>query len=374
MSIYSVQTEHCHLMNFIEYMGKQKTHQASFAGRVLKWYHSHGRKDLPWQQDRTAYRVWVSEIMLQQTQVETVIPYFEKFMQRFPDLNTLADATEDEVLHHWSGLGYYARARNLLKTAKILCDQYAASFPHDVEQVNTLPGIGRSTAAAILAQAHGFRHAILDGNVKRVLTRFHAVEGWPGQNKVQAFLWQLAEQHTPDADLVDYTQGIMDLGATVCTRSRPHCDRCPLVDDCKAFHTLRTEELPHSKPKKSMPVKSARMLVLLNQESQVMLEKRPPTGIWGGLWSLPEMDLDGDISEYCHGQWQFEVISIEDKASFRHTFSHFHLDITPCHVKLKNPDQCVMEDERIVWYNTSQPDRLGLAAPIKTILKNLNEV
>ena len=264
-------------------MSKHNQHTASFAHRVLKWYHSHGRKDLPWQQDRTAYRVWVSEIMLQQTQVDTVIPYYQRFMARFTDLPSLAAASEDEVLHHWSGLGYYARARNLHKTAKILCQQYDGDFPSDLEQVNALPGIGRSTAGAILAQAHGLKHAILDGNVKRVLSRYHAVEGWPGHSKVQTELWRYAEQHTPDTDLVDYTQGIMDLGATLCTRSRPRCEACPLVDDCEAFNTLRTGELPHAKPKKTIPVKTARMLVLLNKASHVMLEKRPPIGIWGGL-------------------------------------------------------------------------------------------
>ena len=311
--------------------------------------------------------------MLQQTQVETVIPYFERFMQQFPDVHSLAQAAQDTVLHYWSGLGYYARARNLHRAAQLVCSDYAGEFPRDINLLNGLPGIGRSTAAAILAQAYGLRHAILDGNVKRVLARFHGVEGWPGQKKVEQQLWQYAEQHTPQQDLVDYTQAIMDLGATLCRRSRPRCADCPLLDDCVAFHQQRTTELPTRKPRKSLPVKSARMLVLLDQHDRILLEKRPPSGIWGGLWSLPEMPLEQDVAEHCLQTWQFEVMDASEAAGFRHTFSHYHLDITPCQVRVKNPDQCVMEDQRIVWYNTSQPDRLGLAAPVKTILQNLSE-
>lgn len=311
--------------------------------------------------------------MLQQTQVDTVIPYFERFMQRFPDVHSLARAAEDDVLHHWSGLGYYARARNLLAAARRICGDHAGELPRDIEQLNALPGIGLSTAGAILAQAHGLRHPILDGNVKRVLARYHGVEGWTGQSRVQQRLWEYAEQHTPDSRLADYTQAIMDLGATLCTRARPRCPDCPLVEDCDAFHTLRTGELPTPRPRKTLPVKSARMLVLLDAEDRVMLEKRPPSGIWGGLWSLPEMSPEADVAAHCRHHWQFDVASTADHASFRHTFSHYHLDITPCRVRVKNPDQCVMEDERIVWYNTSQPDRLGLAAPVRTILENLSE-
>lgn len=346
----------------------------TFAEKILSWFDCHGRKDLPWQQNRTAYRVWLSEIMLQQTQVTTVIPYFEKFTRQFPDIISLANAPEDDVLHLWSGLGYYARARNLHKAAKMVRDVFAGEFPQNFEDVLSLPGVGRSTAGAILAQAFGQRHAILDGNVKRVLARYHEVSGWPGQTKVQDQLWQHAEAHTPNDDLANYTQAMMDLGATLCRRRNPSCEQCPVNDGCLAFMHGRVNELPHSKPKKNMPIKSARMLVLLNDKNQVLLEKRPPSGIWGGLWSLPEVDLDEDVGDYCLQQWQFDIGDVEDDESFRHTFSHYHFDITPCRVKVNNHDQCVMEANRIVWYNTSQPDQRGLATPVKTILNSLNEV
>jgi A/G-specific adenine glycosylase len=346
----------------------------NFSQSVISWYHKHGRKDLPWQINRTAYSVWLSEIMLQQTQVVTVIPYFERFIQQFSSFNDLANAAEDDVLHLWSGLGYYARARNLHKTAKIILQDYAGEFPENFEQANALPGIGRSTAGAVLAQAFGLRHAILDGNVKRVLARYHAIEGWTGLAKIQHKLWQFAEHHTPDHELADYTQAMMDIGATLCTRKQPHCDVCPLASDCLALEKDCVDKLPTPKPRKKIPVKAARLLVMLNENNQVLLEKRPPTGIWGGLWSLPEIEMDISVEDYCQQQWQFKVKHIEDAESFRHTFSHYHFDITPCRVVVNNLDQCVMEDDRIVWYNTFQTERLGLAAPVKTILNSLNEV
>ncbi len=345
----------------------------SFSAAVLEWYYQHGRNNLPWQHPRTAYRVWVSEIMLQQTQVTTVIPYFERFMQRFPDIIQLAQAADDEVMHYWTGLGYYARARNLHKAAKTIMAQHGGEFPREFTEVQALPGIGRSTAGAILAQAFGQRHAILDGNVKRVLARYHGVEGWTGQARVQDQLWAYAEQHTPDQDLPDYTQAIMDLGSAVCIRSRPHCAECPLSPDCQALKTDRVRELPSLKPRKSIPVKTTRMLVLLNKDKHIMLEKRPPAGIWGGLWSLPEIPLESDVKSHCQQQYQFEIQAADDSDSFRHTFSHYHLDITPCLVEVKNPDQCVMEAGRILWYNTAQPDRLGLPAPVKMILNRMSE-
>ncbi len=343
------------------------------ADRILAWYHSHGRKNLPWQQGRTAYRVWVSEIMLQQTQVDTVIPYYQRFMQRFPDVQSLAEASQDDVLHYWSGLGYYARGRNLHAAAQIIVNEYGGELPTDIEQLNALPGIGRSTAGAILAQAHGLRHPILDGNVKRVLARYHGVEGWPGQTAVQQQLWAYAERHTPHQHLADYTQAIMDLGATLCRRRQPRCDDCPLVEDCEAFHTLRTDQLPTPKPRKTLPVKTVRMLVLIDEAQQVLLEKRPPSGIWGGLWSLPEVPLEADVAAHCRSRWQLQVTDMADDPVFRHTFSHYHLDITPCRLRVKNPDQCVMEADAIVWYNSSQPEQLGLATPVRSILQNLSE-
>lgn len=340
---------------------------------ILEWYAENGRTDLPWQVDRNPYRVWVSEIMLQQTQVATVIPYFEQFMARFPDVASLACAPEDDVLHHWSGLGYYARARNLHKAAKQICEQHDGLFPENFDQLLALPGIGRSTAGAVLAQACGQRHAILDGNVKRVLARYHAIDGWPGKASVQERLWAYAEQHTPDSHLVDYTQGIMDFGATLCRRSKPDCQLCPLSSSCMAYQQGRVSELPTPRPKKNMPVKSARMLILLNADNQVLLEKRPPSGIWGGLWSLPEVPLNEDVKDFCERRWRFKVGDIQEGEIFRHTFSHYHFDILPCQLRVKNPEQSVMEAGRIVWYNTSQPDQRGLAAPVNKLLSRLSE-
>lgn len=340
-----------------------------FAQAVLDWYQQHGRKDLPWQLQRTAYRVWISEIMLQQTQVMTVMPYFERFMQSFPTVQSLAEASEDEVLHHWSGLGYYARARNLHKAAGQIMHEHGGEFPDEFDKVLGLPGIGQSTAGAILSQALGQRHAILDGNVKRVLARFHGVDGWPGLNSVQQQLWQYAESHTPEQQPGNYTQGMMDLGATLCRRSKPACSQCPLASECVALRDGRVAELPASKPKKNKPVKTARMLILVNPKKQVLLEKRPPSGIWGSLWSLPELDLEADVASWCTEQLKLKVGTIEDGETFRHSFSHYHFDITPCLIEVKNPDQSVMEDERNVWYNTSHPDQRGLAAPVKSILE-----
>ena len=225
----------------------------AFSKKLLTWWDKSGRKDLPWQKNINPYRVWVSEIMLQQTQVTTVIPYFEKFMTKFPNVQSLAMANVDQVLHLWTGLGYYARARNLHKTAIIICEQYSARFPCDIDTMQSLPGIGRSTAAAILSIANGAHHAILDGNVKRVLTRLHTVDGWPGENKVMQQLWQLAEQYTPKKRVADYTQAIMDLGATLCTRSKPTCEQCPAQNQCLSFLQSRQTEFPNKKPKKQSP-------------------------------------------------------------------------------------------------------------------------
>lgn len=357
----------------------------TFSKKLLNWYARHGRKNLPWQKNRTAYTVWISEIMLQQTQVVTVIPYFEKFMQSFPDVLALANAHEDEVLHHWSGLGYYARARNLHRAAQQVRDEFAGVFPLFFDDVLALPGVGRSTAGAILAQAEGQRHAILDGNVKRVLARFHGVHGWTGQKKVQDQLWLFAESHTPKKQLADYTQAIMDLGATLCKRSKPNCDACPLNADCIALETEQVTLLPTPKAKKTLPVRSVRMLLLRNETQQILLEKRPPTGIWGGLWSLPEMPLCDTVTDWCSEHYQLEIQASEELPIVRHTFSHFHLDITPCLAEVNNPEQSVMEAERRVWYKASQNNRskqnsdqatelsLGLAAPVSSLLNRIYE-
>lgn len=337
---------------------------------LLSWFDQHGRHDLPWQHPRTAYRVWLSEIMLQQTQVATVIPYFERFIARFPDIISLANAELDEVLHLWTGLGYYARARNLHKAAIEIRDHYAGEFPVQFEQVVALPGIGRSTAAAILAQAHNQRYAILDGNVKRVLTRLYAVEGWPGKKPVENRLWELAEQLTPGERICDYTQAIMDFGATLCSRN-PHCSECPLSEFCQSYQAGNPADYPTPKKRKALPVRSTRMLILQDYQQQVLLLQRPPSGIWGGLWSLPECPGQEDISSWCHDSLGLKIEACTEHPTLRHTFSHFHLDITPVQARVSAAADMAMEADARVWYNTAQPDVLGLPAPVKNLLESI---
>jgi A/G-specific adenine glycosylase len=343
----------------------------SFSERVLGWHAQHGRRDLPWQTQPTPYRVWVSEIMLQQTQVATVIPYFQRFMQCFPDVATLARAGQDQVLHYWSGLGYYARARHLHAAAKQVLDQYHGIFPETFDAVVALPGVGRSTAGAILALACGQSHAILDGNVKRVLSRYHAVAGWPGQARVQRQLWTLAEQHTPAYASAAYTQAIMDLGATVCSRSRPRCDDCPLHDGCAAQAAGRQGDYPSPRPKKAMPVRSVCMLLLCNEEGEVLLEKRPPAGIWGGLWSFPELSAEDVPVAWCRDALGIAAADIDRWPVMRHTFSHFHLDITPLLLLVKDTPTAVMEDKGLLWYKPTGTGQRGLSAPVDVLLRRL---
>jgi len=340
-----------------------------FSDKLLGWFAGNGRKDLPWQKSPSPYRVWVSEIMLQQTQVNTVIPYYQRFMEAFPDVQTLAAADQDKVLHHWTGLGYYARARNLHRAAQEVVDKYEGGFPEQVDQLCELPGIGHSTAGAIVALAHGKRATILDGNVKRVLTRCFAVAGWPEQSAVRKQLWELAESLTPDKQVGPYTQAIMDLGATVCTRSKPDCPACPFQDQCQALKSDNVGSYPGRKPARTLPVKATVMHMLHNRKNQVLLEKRPPTGIWGGLWSFPETEDAAQFPDVI-------VIELQPTKSerwpvLRHTFSHYHLDITPLHQQVgKLPDK-VMESGRWLWYPLDQPVEVGLAAPVKKLLQRL---
>ncbi len=344
-----------------------------FAEQVLHWFDRHGRKDLPWQQQATAYRVWVSEIMLQQTQVQTVIPFYQRFMQSFPDLQALAGASLDQVLHHWSGLGYYARARNMHKAAQQIRDEFAGDFPEEIETVIRLPGIGRSTAGAILSLACGQRHAILDGNVKRVLARFHAVEGWPGKTEVLNQLWSLSEAATPHQRVADYNQAMMDLGATLCRRGKPECSACPLQSLCEARRQQRQQDFPFPRPRRNLPVREVHMLLLLSPDREIYLEQRPATGIWGGLWSFPEFDTHEALTGWCDQCTIARDSEVQVWPVVRHTFSHFHLDITPCCVQLQNPMLSVMEAGNGLWYNTRHPEALGFAAPVARLLARLQK-
>ncbi len=345
-----------------------------FSARVLEWFARHGRNDLPWQVNPTPYRVWVSEIMLQQTQVATVIPYYERFMARFADVQALAGAEQDQVLHHWSGLGYYARARNLQTAAQIIRDQHAGRFPEDLEALLALPGIGRSTAGAILALAAGQRHPILDGNVKRVLARFHALAGWPGQAAVQKVLWTLTEQYTPTTQVAAYTQAMMDLGATVCTRASPACGVCPLQADCKARASGCQADYPSPRPRRQLPLRKTRMLLLRNAAGEVLLEKRPPAGIWGGLWSFPELAPDEALEAGCVERLGCRVRLVDEWRAIKHTFSHFQLQITPVLAIADERPVAVMEGRERLWYNPDSRDELGLAAPVERLLQRINEL
>jgi A/G-specific adenine glycosylase len=313
--------------------------------------------------------VWVSEIMLQQTQVATVIPYYARFMARFPDLRSLADAPQDEVLHLWTGLGYYARARNLQKAAQVIRDQHGARFPRDLEAVQALPGIGRSTAGAILALSIDQRHPILDGNVKRVLARHGAVAGWPGDRRVEEKLWTLAEAATPKAHVAEYTQAIMDLGATLCTRSAPRCGECPVAADCRARIRGNQARYPGRKPRKAMPVRSTRMLMLIS-DGAVLLERRPSAGIWGGLWGFPELAADADVADWCRARFGATPRSMKTHAGLRHSFSHFHLDIEPVELSLPSA-AAAQESGESRWQPLGVAPKLGLAAPVKRLLETL---
>lgn len=344
--------------------------ETSFSARLLAWYDRHGRKDLPWQRNVTAYRVWVSEIMLQQTQVATVIPYFNRFIKRFPDIAALASAEIDEVMHLWTGLGYYARARNLHRAAQIIRDEHGGHFPAQAEQVYRLPGIGKSTAHAVLAFSFGNRLPILDGNVKRVLARHYRIHGWPGKVQVERTLWQIAEDTTPRGRTVDYTQAIMDLGATVCVRSNPVCGACPLSDTCEGLAARELAVLPTARPVKNKPTRAISMVIVRTKDS-VLLERRPPNGIWGGLWSFPEVEADAQIESGLLERYGVHIDITGTWDVVRHGFTHFNLDISPVHAEIRRPDYRIMENTDLVWYNLNKPDARGLPAPVKKLLDKL---
>ena len=333
----------------------------SFAGRLLAWWDVHGRKDLPWQRDRTPYRVWVSEVMLQQTRAGTVVPYFERFVRRFPDVEALARAELDEVLHLWSGLGYYARARNLHRAAGIIVQEHGGVMPDTAAAVETLPGIGRSTAAAILAQGYGRRAAILDANVKRVLARRHRVAGPVSSTAILAELWRLAESHTPAERAADYTQAIMDLGATVCRRSRPRCGECPVHADCEAHAAGDPERYPERRARRERRLERSRFFVVVDPDGSCLVERRPPRGVWGGLWSPPERDPSESVRGFLDeaGIAADLVAHIQPAGVFRHGFTHYDLDVEPVYVRLKSRPAAVRE--RAGRWIDPRDHRLGLS-------------
>lgn len=360
----------------------QSSPSAPFAQAVLAWYDKFGRKHLPWQQNKSLYGGWLSEVMLQQTQVATVIPYFERFIQTFPTITALANAPLDEVLHLWTGLGYYARARNLHKAAQTVRDKYAGEFPTEFEAVLALTGIGRSTAGAILSSCLNAPYPILDGNVKRVLSRCFAVAGWAGEKAIENQLWELSAQVTPTEQVADFNQAMMDLGAMVCTRAKPKCELCPLNAQCQAYAEQNWQDYPGKKPKKTLPERQSYFLIL-SKNGKVCLEKREASGIWGGLYCFPQFETKQALLNYLHTQ---QIAVYQEWASFRHTFSHFHLDIYPIYADLNRQWQDTDQtDWRKVqenaakyqssvssavkyWYDPHAPEQIGLATPVKNLL------
>jgi A/G-specific adenine glycosylase len=347
----------------------------AFSQAVIGWQRSHGRHALPWQNTRDGYRIWLSEIMLQQTQVTAVLGYYARFLERFPTLAALAAAPAEDVMAQWSGLGYYTRARNLHACAQRVCAEYGGVFPADPALLAALPGIGRSTAAAIAAFSSGRRAAILDGNVKRVFARVFGIDEYPGAKPVEDALWRRAEALLPDQGIEAYTQGLMDLGATLCTRARPDCARCPLRARCSAFASGRTEELPVRKPKKSTPEKQAAMLVILDR-GQVLLEQRPPSGIWGGLLSLPEVDGHAVreaapvVDELDRAAARFGTVDeMQALLPLVHVFTHYKLHITPYRIRLAARAET---GTRYVWWNLAGIDNAPLPAPVKKLLLQLS--
>lgn len=355
-----------------------------FAHKVLSWFAVYGRKHLPWQKDKTLYKVWLSEVMLQQTQVATVIPYFERFVARFPTVVDLANAHIDEVLHLWTGLGYYARARNLHKASITIRDKFYGKFPSDFETVLALSGIGKSTAGAILSSVLDAPYPILDGNVKRVVSRYFAVEGWSGEKKVENQLWDLTASLTPVEQVADFNQAMMDLGAMICTRTKPKCSLCPLSEDCETNHLAAWDKFPAKKPKKILPERKAYFLVL-KQGNKILLEKREAKGLWGGLYVFPQFDNEMDLKQVL----SMQNLQVNDYLNaFRHTFSHFHLDITPILVEInlqkEGENQPLVVSENNVnsfylvsskanyWYDLTLPNEIGLATPVKRILDELS--
>jgi A/G-specific adenine glycosylase len=347
--------------------------ESPIAGALVEWHARHGRHDLPWQHDRTPYRVWVSEIMLQQTQVSTVLPYYRRFMERFPSIRALADAPIDDVLHLWTGLGYYARARNMHRAAVRIRDQFEGEFPRSFDDVAELPGIGRSTAGAILALSRGDRFPILDGNVRRVLSRFFGITGDLTERAAVEKLWRLADECTPAANVDVYTQAIMDIGATVCTRRKPLCTYCPLREWCFARRLGKQHEIPEPRRAKERRSKHVFMLVAMRDEdSSVLLERRPESGVWGGLWCLPEFDTESAACSFASQTLRAAQLYPKQLNRIEHAFTHFDLVVTPLLTRCEGRAG-VMDAPRSLWYNPRDPARVGLPAPVKTLLTELTD-
>jgi len=343
--------------------------RTSFSSQIITWQKQHGRHGLPWQNTRDAYRVWLSEIMLQQTQVGTVIPYYERFLNTFPSIAKLAHAPDDQVMQHWAGLGYYARARNLHRAAKQIVELHEGIFPHNFDDIHALPGIGRSTAAAISAFAFGERRAILDGNVKRVFARHFGVEGDVKSKPIEVALWAKAESILPKNNIEAYTQGLMDLGSTLCTRTKPICLKCPVARSCVALATGRIDALPGRGVKRKVPHKETRMLVIIDR-GEVLLEKRPPTGIWGGLWSLPEVAMKDDAIQKAQSRFGFKSRIIREMEIVPHGFTHYSLSIYPIEIAITKRPTIAMEPG-IMWVNIADAPNAAVPAPVKRILQLL---
>ncbi|MBT5890253.1 MAG: A/G-specific adenine glycosylase [Chromatiales bacterium] len=344
----------------------------NIADTLLSWWDINGRHDLPWQREPTPYRVWVSEIMLQQTQVATVLKYYDRFMLRFPSLADLATADIDEVLHLWTGLGYYSRARNLHKAAQLAHSELRA-LPENFDGLLALPGIGRSTAGAILSLASNQRYSILDGNAKRVLARVFAVGGWPGNTAVANRLWELADACTPQHRVNNYTQAIMDLGASLCSRRNPRCESCPLHLGCDAFIAGAVHDYPGKKPKRDKPQKHAVLAMLTDNAGCVLLEKRPPQGIWGGLYSFPEFASVTEAERWCAELTGGVAQQSRTWAVVKHGFSHYDFHMQPLKLVVSSVAGKVMDADRWLWYNTAAPAEVGLAAPVKKLLESFGE-
>lgn len=340
----------------------------AFASRLIHWQKRYGRHDLPWQGTRDPYLIWVSEIMLQQTQVSTVIPYYSRFVARFPNISALATAQEDDVLAHWSGLGYYARARNLQRAAERIAAEFSAIFPSDFEAIRSLPGVGRSTAAAIAVFAFGERRAILDGNVKRVLCRAFGIAGFPGD--IEDELWRKAGSLLPRHHIAIYTQALMDLGAMICTRLRPQCFACPLNSACVAFNSNRTEELPARKSRSKLPGKQTQWLVLFSR-GQVLLEKRPPTGVWGSLWCFPELPLAADAERWCARHYGAAVAACDNMTPFQHGFTHFTMTIAARVFNVTSAKTRAQEPGTL-WLDIPDAIQAAIPAPARRVLRALD--